>query len=100
MGIGRYQTCALVHQYALAEPRRRAYQTQPTTGFEQCIDEPWPRHVRRGETRNRGDLNLRGGFCTEDTRVEAYGHSEVSLIRINPLRTRERSGLDPFRAQT
>ena len=42
--------------------------------------------MQRREPRNSRNLNLRGGFCAEGTRVEAYGHSEVSLIRINPLR--------------
>ena len=43
--------------------------------------------MQRREPRDSRNLNLRGGFCAEGTRVEAYGHSEVSLIRISPLRS-------------
>ncbi len=51
--------------------------------------------MKRWKTWNSRNLNLRGGFCAEGTRVEAYGHSEVSLIRISPLRNAINADIRP-----
>lgn len=96
VGVSGHKPGTLIHQHAFPEPSRRANQAQPTASIDQCIDEARPGNVDRGKTGDSRNLDLRSGFCADGSGVEAYGHSEVSLLRVSPLRTRQRGHLAHF----
>ena len=80
-GIGRHAAGTFAHQYRLAETSRCADQPQPAVRGKQGVGQSRPGNMRRRQTWNIRNLRLRRRGA-DRIGEEAYGHGNVSLIRI------------------